>query len=688
MNYDVPPGQKIRMITILALIGICAGGILARAVQLQFYDAPRLQELARRQHKHTIELKAKRGDILDLRGDPLAASQEKSHVYVLPEQVTDKAKTAARLAPVLRMAPQLVLQKLTAADRFFWLARGLSFEQAEAVAALKLPGINLLPAAERYYPGGTLASNLLGFTRKDDVGQGLEGLEYQYEQMLAGSTIRIWQERDGLNRPLFISDQGPAFNFRPGEADSSHAFARLFSDDSKGTSLRLTILRPLQYVAEKELDKGVRSAGAKSGCVVVMEPATGRILAMASDPTFDPNHFQDYSQNAFRNKCVTSAYEPGSTFKVFVAAAALETRAIRPDEKFFCENGSYALGGETISDTSAHGVLSVAEIIALSSNIGASKIGERLGRDRLYQAAQAFGFGDKSGIDFPGESAGLLRPVREWSQVAVGTVSFGQGVSATPLQMATALSALANQGALMKPYLVESVIQPDGSEKLFQGPVRVRQVISPETARRVTEYMKKAVSPGFTGANAAVPGYTVAGKTGTAQKANEKTKGYAEGKYVVSFMGFLPADRPRLAMIVVLDEPVGEKVFGGTIAAPIFQAIAKQAMVLLKVPSSAESPVIADSGSETIPEPSAASRVRSWESAREWQAGNLAPRPEGDLIMLDLRGLTVRQALKALTGFPGQVEVAGTGVVMSQSPAPGTALIGQSLVRLQLGIAP
>lgn len=701
MNYNVATSTKIRMITVLVLFLISAAGIVARAVQLQILDSSKLRDYASRQRRHTIEVRARRGDILDSAGEVIAVSRQEAQVYVQPEKISDPATVAKSLAPLLGMDKPSLMKKLTSREPFVWLTRQASSDQAEAVTqALTMlgikEGIGLLPASRRFYPGGSLAANLIGFTGLNEKEgfeglkyydeKGLEGLEYKYDEVMAGKPIRIWLERDARGNPIFLTDQDQPSPL-PAEGDKRDLSLQA---GAKGTSLKLTILRPLQYVAERELYREIKNSGAKSGCVVAMEPETGRVLAMASYPTFDPNNFSSSSQENFRNRCVVHAYEPGSTFKVFITAAALDAGAIGPRDRFFCENGFYVIGGETISDHTPYGWLNVKDIVAQSSNIGASKIAEKLGKDRMYAAIRGFGFGEKTGVDCPGESSGIVRKPSLWSQVAVGTISFGQGVAVTPIQLVTALSAIANGGVLMRPYVVESQVEPDGTVRPLNNPRAVGRIMRSETAGTVTRYMEAAVSEG-TGKKAAVPGYRVAGKTGTAQKPMENGRGYAEGKYVVSFMGFLPAERPRLAMIVVIDEPDSAKAWGGTVAAPVFKIIAEQAMVLLKVPSDEGRPAIARE--EFIPVPAnepgrdPETRIRQWEEARAWQA---APtRRDGEALAVpDLRGLTLRQALRALSGLPVAVEVQGSGIVTGMSPAPGTGLKDVAGIRLNLETAP
>lgn len=700
MNYRAARGLQIRLVIILALIGISAGGIFARAVQLQFLKAPHLQKLLARQHKNTIVLRGERGAILDARGEALAVSSaRKSQVFAHPEQVDDPARTAALLADILGLNPREVLAKLYAREAaFVWITRNGEESKVKKVEALELAGIGVLPLIQRRYPGGSLAANVIGFTGVE--GTGLEGLEYHYERVLAGSAIRIWQERDGRGKPLFLSVRGESQaesklsppltsgSWSPG-GEASDLSELLFNSETRGRSIKLTLLRPLQYVVERELEKGIKNAKANSGCVIVMEPDTGRVLAMASYPDFDPNRFREHDPASFRNRCLINAYEPGSTFKVFVAASALDQGALRADEKIFCEHGTYSLGGETINDPRPRGWLSVSEVVAYSSNIGAAKIGERMGREGLFEAVRGFGFGQRTGIDFPGESAGILRPYKQWSTVGVGTISFGQGIAVTPLQMVTALSAIANQGALMRPYLVESILLPDGREQIQNRPQKKGQALSAEASLITTEFMKQAVKIG-TGQKAAVPGYTVAGKTGTAQKAEEGVRGYAKGKYVASFMGFLPASRPRLAIIVVIDEPDPEKPYGGEVAAPVFREIARQAMILLRVPSEAAQDKIArqDPGRARADEGAARSRIRKWKEEREWRLDSAERAFEQGEKMPDLSGLTLRQALRLLKSSGLPVEITGTGLVAAQYPAPGAALDRDILIRMVLEASP
>ncbi len=680
MNYIASKGLKLRMVIVLALLGAGALGIVARAVDLMILDSEVLKEIASRQHVHTREIKMKRGDILDVRGEPLAVSMEEAQLYVRPGEVEDEKKVARLLASELSLKESDLLAKLRSDDGFVWLDRSLSLDKAEKIEKLGLKGVGFLPASRRKYPGGPLAAHLVGFTGLD--GNGLEGLEYGLEDLLAGEPIRVAMERDARGNQIRVSglDEGP-------DKDGKRAEA---ADDSiKSPSAALTIMRPLQFVVERELEAGIRRAQAKSGCVVAMDPRTGDVLAMASYPGYDPNDFGKYSQENYRNLCVTSVYEPGSTFKAFTIAAALEEGVIRENESFFAENGSYVLGGETINDTSSHGWMTVGEILAQSSNIGAAKIGERLGPEVMYSYIRKFGFGEKTGIDFPGEARGILRPAKDWSRVAVGTIAFGQGVAVTPLQMTAALCALANGGVMNPPRLVDRVIYPDGSEEKWRAAGEARRVVGEDTAKKITGFMEMVVSDQGTGKNAHVPGYAVAGKTGTAQKVG-KGGGYAENAYVASFMGFLPAGEPRLAMIVVVDEPIKRLHYGGQAAAPVFQAIAAKAMNLLKVPSEdGATPIsVMDYGFGDSVESEAARRIALWEEAREYQVTPSGVAGDGTVTIPELRGLTLRGALVELESLPLLVRVEGSGIVTSQDPPANSRVYEMSALYLGLEDAP
>jgi cell division protein FtsI (penicillin-binding protein 3) len=419
---------------------------------------------------------------------------------------------------------------------------------------------------------------------------------------------------------------------------------------------------------EKELKKAVQAWSAKGGMAVVMNPKTGEILALALQPTFDPNHASQSSDEVRRNRAIADTFEPGSTFKVFSLAAALEERVASPREMFFCENGSYLVGGKTIHDAHKHGWLSLSDIIKVSSNIGASKVGQKLGKNRLYRYLKSFGFGAKTGVDLPGEVPGILTTPRTWSEVGLANISFGQGVSVTALQLTSSLAALANGGVLMKPYVVKAVLGPNGGVLKENQPKMVRRVVSPETTGTVVRILKTVMDEGGTGRAARLTDYEAAGKTGTAQKALANGRGYSE-KRVGSFFGFAPLDNPQVAILVVIDEPQGNS-FGGVVAAPAFKAMAEQVL-----PSMGVYP----RGVTYLAKAGSARTARREE--------NISPVPaqrapvgvaEEPGVMPDFAGKTMRQVMLTAQRLGLDLKLVGSGKAISQNPPPGQVLQGQT----------
>jgi cell division protein FtsI (penicillin-binding protein 3) len=534
----------------------------ARAFFLQVIQQEQLQKLAEKQHQKVVPLTPVRGAIYDRNNAPLAVSIEMDSCYAEPRNIDNIGEATAKLAPLLGMSREALGKKLNGSKNFVWLQRRMSPDQAQKIKDLDLDGICFVKETKRFYPNADLAGHVIGFTGLDP--DGLEGVELKYNSTILGSTGYLVTERDALGRD--IAQMGT-----------------VVTKASKGHNVTLTLDKNIQYITEKELAMAVTASGARGGMALVMEPQSGRVLAMANYPNFNPNAYSRYPQPVLRNKTIVDSFEPGSTFKVFLIAAALEEKIVTPNDGFNCENGSYAIGGRTIHDTHKYGRLSVGEILKYSSNIGAAKIGSRLGQERLYRHLKEFGFGGRSGIDLPGEAGGYLRDESQWFGVDIATISFGQGVSATAVQLAAAVSAVANGGQLMKPYVVEKISDENGTEMQRFSPQARRRVISPETAGTVARMMEGVTAAGGTGMNAAVEGFRVAGKTGTAQKVDPITKGYSVDKRTASFIGFVPIDNPRLTILVVIDEPKTSP-YGGVVAAPAFGAIAQQALCYLRVP--------------------------------------------------------------------------------------------------------
>jgi cell division protein FtsI (penicillin-binding protein 3) len=634
---------KVRIIFLSCLLFFCFVLILGRMFQLQVLKKEQLYKLAAQQQNVQIPLVPKRGTVYDTKGNELAVSIEVDSVYADARKVVDVEKTANELASILQIDRKELKQRLKNHRPFEWVQRKISSKEAERIKALQLPGFSFLKENRRFYPNSKLAAHLIGFVGLDS--KGLEGVEFQYDALLNGEN-HVWTAaRDALGREIAMGNVP-------------------FEKEDHYRNIVLTIDKPIQHITETELDRGVEKWGAKGGMAIAMDPLTGKILAMASYPTFNPNQFIQYRSKSWRNEAVSDVFEPGSLFKVFLAAAALEEQAVRPSDSFFCENGSYTVYDRTIHDHSKHGWLTFQQIIKFSSNIGASKVGEKMGRERFYRYISAFGFGEKTRINLPGEGKGIVHHPRYWPPVALDTISFGQGISVTGIQLVTALSAIANGGFLMKPYVVEKIMDEKGEVVQSFQPEIVRKIISEETAKKVTALLKATTEKGGTGEGAVPAGYEVAGKTGTAQKVDSLLGGYSEDRYTSGFMGFAPAEEPKLVLLVVIDEPQGNN-YGGVVAAPIFKAIMEKALPYLNVIP--KGTMIVKNELDSAP-----------------KKGALEPQPlidgvkvgkgAGMVVMPDLTGLSMRNALSRMEGRGLIIKVSGNGKVVEQTPRPGTVI--------------
>jgi cell division protein FtsI (penicillin-binding protein 3) len=641
------PGLRIRVLVLAALLAAAFAGVAARLAHLQLVRHGELTALAERQYSRTIVLQPKRGAIVDRHGMPLAVSGPASSLFVQPRHVGDPARVAARLAPILQMPAAEIRAALVSSRPFVWLRRRLPPTVAEQVQALREPGLGLVEEPLRLYPNRELASHVVGF---EGVDGGLEGIERAWETSLAGAPGKAIVGRDALGREV--------------------ATQVVLQRPVPGHGVMLTIDANIQNVAERELDAAFRRTRALAGMVVVLEPRTGDVLALAIQPTFNPNTFLEVpSRDVWRNRAITDPFEPGSTFKMVLAAAALEEGIVRPDDRIFAENGAITIARTTIHDWKKYGWLTFAEVLQNSSNVGTIKVGLTLGPTRYHRYLTAFGFGVPTGVGLAGESRGMVREPGRWSALSLPTMSIGQEVSVTALQLSAAFGAVANAGTLMRPRLVRAVFDEQGREIRRIEPVAVRQVISPQTARVLTQLLVQVVDDG-TGRKAAIPGYAVAGKTGTAQKPDPVTKRYARNSGVLSFVGFAPADEPRFVMLVMLDEPKTER-WGSEAAAPIFASVGAEVLRYLGVPPRDTPPV------QIVNDPVPALPVRLVSTASELGE-------EGAPRMPDLRGQPLRQALSMLAPLGVRVEVQGRGVVVQQAPAAGAALSAGKAVRLTL----
>ena len=538
----------------LALISIAG-----RAAQLQIFQSPWLSAKAASQYERSQTIRGKRGAILDANRKTLAVSIDTTSVAAFPKRIEDPLKAAKSLATILKLNPKNVSQKLSSAKNFVWIKRQINPKEVRSLKSLSIEGVGFIPENSRVYPNKGLAAQVLGFSGID--GSGLEGIEYLYDPFLKGREIQTTVLKDAKGRGFDMPTQ--------------------MTEEYQGQQLVLTIDRNIQYITETALEEAVKKYDGKTGLAVVMAPKTGAVLAMAHYPNFNPNTFDAFDREVWRNRAITDKFEPGSTLKIFTAAAAIDSKRVAANTIFFCENGKYSLAGTVIHDTKPHGWLTLNKIIKYSSNIGAVKVMEAMGPEVLYDYLTKFGFGQKTGIDCPGETGGSLSYVNNWTLVDAGSIAFGQGIAVSAIQLVAAASAIANDGLYMKPHIVQSIIDADGRTVKTFEPEAVRHVISVQAARTVRKIMQSVVTEGGTGQKAALAGYSVGGKTGTAQKIS-KNGGYAKDRFIASFIGFTPVEDPQAVILVVIDEPT-KRHYGGTVAAPVFRKIAHATLQYRKV---------------------------------------------------------------------------------------------------------
>ncbi len=557
-----------------AFLGLCflVGFVilLFRFFDLQVLQAETMMQRARQQHEKIITLDSNRGAILDRQGKPLALNLAMPSVYATPSSIDNPTRVARQLARVLSVPREPLEKRLRNKRDFVWIQRKIEASRVGRLNDLALPGVGVAVESRRFYPKGTLLAHVLGFAGIDS--QGLEGLENGYDKHLRGHVRQVVLQRDALGR-IIIPESRP----KP-QPLSGHAIS-------------LTIDEVIQYIAEQALEQAVRDTKARGGAVLVMAPKTGQMLAWALRPTFDPNHIHHASPEQWRNRGVTDPYEPGSTLKVVLAAAALELNRVAPDTLLYAGDGEVPISGTVIHDHEKAGWMTFREAIQRSSNVAFVKMSWDLGSEQVYRFLRTFGFGEKTGIDLPGESIGILKRPTQWSQRTLPSLAIGQEIAVTPLQLLTAVSAIANEGWLMRPFLVREISDHEGRSVWEHVPHIRRRPISAETAQTVTDLLVNVVERG-TGKRAAIPGYRVAGKTGTAQKVDPETGTYSSTKFVGSFVGFVPAEDPQFAILVMIDEPQGPA-WGGVVAAPVFRKVAEQTLRYLSVAPGEEARMVA-----------------------------------------------------------------------------------------------
>jgi len=614
--------------------------ILVRATQLQVFERDKLARLALAGYRGIVKLPPKRGTIYDREGHELAVSVEMESIYADPQEVPNKVEAAKLLSKVLGMKERDLLDRLETQSRFVWIDRKVVPEKIRQVKALKIGGVCFHKEMKRYYPGKEIAGHVLGFAGEEN--QGLEGLEVKYDKILMGPVHTLVQMRDARGKSF--AEDWPA------------------PEESEIRDLVLTIDKDIQYAAEQALKKTVEETRAKLGHAIVVDVETGEVLAMAVTPLFNPN-VRPHQAHQCRNRAITDIYEPGSTIKAFLLAAALDSSLVSPETKFFCENGEYKIGSATIHDHGRRGydMLSVSEIITYSSNIGAVKIGQRIGYKKYHEYLQKFGFGERTGIDLPGEQKGFLRPVKGAKEIETATACYGQGMTVSSLQLVMAMGAIANGGKLMRPYVIKEVKDQKGKVIKENHPQVVRRVISSETAKKVTENLESVVrEKKGTGNLAAVKGYRVAGKTGTSQKVDPATKGYSDKNYGTLFVGFAPVESPRLAILVFVDEPEVKK-YGGLAAAPVFKEVCEWSLNHLRI----------------LPDVRMARAEEVLDSVNSGNSGaplHVEVSQEGPGLLPDFRGQTMREVLRGGRSLGVNVLVDGTGFAIAQKPEPGSPL--------------
>ncbi len=562
--------RRGRILLILFVITAGFGLVALRLVYLQVLERSKLSVRAERQQEQVVTLEPKRGTIFDRMGRELAVSLDVDSVYGVPSKVDRPRELALQLSRILHEDPRLLERKLEGGKHFVWLSRKVDPDKAKKIKELRSDEVGLRTETRRFYPKKALAGPVLGFTSIDNIG--LEGLERTYDSVLRGVNGWVLAEKDAMGRTVFPG--GPGYQYKM---------------PKPGSDVILTIDEVIQHIAEKELDAALASSRAKGGVCLVMNPQTGEILALSvrtnghGSAAFNPNEPQRYKPAEWRNRAVTDSFEPGSIFKAVLAAAALEEKVVHPLERVDCSAGSIKVADRVINDAHRNGVLTFTDVIAESSNVGTIKVALRLGKDRFSKYISAFGFGRKTGVDLPGEISGSVKDSRLWSGVSIASIAIGQEVGVTPLQMATAYSALANGGTLMKPYIVSEIAGGSSGQAKKFGPQPIARIVSEDTCSKVNAMLKRVIEIG-TGTQAKPSGYSAAGKTGTAQKIDSRTGLYSKKDYVSSFVGFVPASAPRLVIVVMVDTPESGSIYGGTVAAPVFKAVAEQSLAYLQVP--------------------------------------------------------------------------------------------------------
>jgi cell division protein FtsI (penicillin-binding protein 3) len=709
-----------RLYILGTLFLLWAGFVCGRLVQLQIFRYGDLQQHAVRQQQRTIEVAPKRGIIYDRQGHELAMSILVDSVFAVPSEIPDPTTAAALLGRILKSDPNELRARFQASRTFTWVARKVDAEAAERIRSLNLRGIYFQKEPKRFYPKRELAAQILGYVGMDD--EGLSGVERAYDERLQGRPGQMLISVDARKR----------------------WFGRVEREPEPGENVVLTLDESIQYIAEKELEAAMKETHAAAGTVIVQNPHTGEVLALANRPTFNPNWSRGMKPEQLKNRAVSDVYEPGSTFKIVTLSAALDQKLTNPDELVDCQMGSIVVGGRRIRDHKPFGVLKVSDVLARSSDVGAIKIGLRLGEERLDHYIRAYGFGSQTGIELPGETRGLAKPVSRWSKVSIGAISMGQEIGVSPLQLVSMVSTVANDGVWTAPRIVAATTEPRSTPQMVVfHPAQQRRVVSPLTAAEMRHMLEGVVeNPHGTGKKAVLEGYTSAGKTGTAQKVDPATGTYSRTKYIASFAGFAPVNNPAITVVVILDSPVGLHQ-GGQVSAPVFQRVAQQVLAYLHTPHDLDLPkqrqlllasreVKEDELTESSPdrlgaplEVQAESKPvqPSAEPARPTPAtaqlepaaeivDSIVPQPEampnppavsdvglplpprgmvvldveqGGIVVPSFLGKPLRSVVESAENSGLEVDAIGSGVATEQSPAPGSHVAAGAHIAVRFG---
>jgi len=720
MAASTPRNRTDRRLYLLgAVLLLWCAGICARLVYLQIFRYGSFERRAQHQQQRTEEVAAKRGIIYDRTGRELAMSIAVDSAFAVPTEMPDLAGTISLISRITKADPREILARCKAAKTFCWVARKADAETADRIRRLNLRGIYFQKESKRFYPNRELAAQVLGYVGMDD--EGLSGIEREYDQKLRGKPGQMLISVDARKKWFGSVEKQP----EPGE------------------NVVLTLDQQIQYIAERELQTAMEQTHAEAGTVIVENPKTGEILALANQPTFNPNLTREITSAKLKNHAVSDVYEPGSTFKLVTISAALEEKLTTPQEVFDCQMGSIVINGMRIHDSKPHGLLPVSDILAESSDVGSIKIGMRLGDDRFYKYIRSFGFGQPTGVELPGETRGLTKPPSRWSKVSFAAISMGQEIGITPLQLVGLISTMANDGVWVAPRIVAATDAPQSAPQTIAfHPGEERRVLSSLTAAQMRQMMQGVVLHG-TGRKAILEGYTSAGKTGTAQKVDPATHAYSHTRYVGSFAGFAPINNPAITVAVILDSAVGLHQ-GGQVAAPVFQRVTQQVLEYLHSPHDVELPAnrqllmaskkvkdkdLAEGSPDHLGDPVEVAEDRGAESgpaqnaSADWQkpvAGGVVPAAlhevaavpapaaspapsiptqehlpatgtvvlaveSGGVLVPSFAGKSVRAAIEIAEENGLDLNAVGNGVAQEQSPGAGAHVAAGSRVTVKFG---